>query len=97
MVGQPFWSATTVSRSRVFPTRQHGAHEVPAGRRIHPGGAQHDGARAGVQHRCLAGELARAVDALRRHGVGLDVGLALGAIEHIVGRDVDQWDAGRRA
>ena len=45
---------------------QHGAHEILAGRRIDPGGAQHD-RRAGTrQHRLLAGQLARAIHALRR-------------------------------
>ena len=46
---------------------------------------------------CLAGQLACAVDALRRDGIGLDVRRALVAVEHVVGGDVDQRNAGRLA
>ena len=80
-----------------LPGGKHGADEVLAGRRIHPRRPQHDRARARRQHGLLAGQLARAVDALRRRGVGLDIGRALEPVEHVVGGDVDQRDAGRLA
>ena len=73
---------------------QHGAHEVLAGRRIHPGGPQHDGARPCGQHGLLPFQLRRAVHASRIGRIGLGVGRALGTVEHVVGRDVDQRDAG---
>ena len=97
MVGQPCWSATTVSFGRVLPSGQHGADEVLAGGGIDPGGAQDDRLGAGCEDGLLAGQFAGAVDALRRDRVGLDIGFGLGAVEHVVGRDMDQRDVGRGA
>ena len=77
LVGQPDLVGDDAQLAVALAGGEHGAHEIPAGRRIDPGRPQHDRARARRQHRLLAGELARAVDALRRRGVGLDVGRAL--------------------
>ena len=46
--------------------------------------------------RLLAGELGAAVGRERRRLVGLDVGRALGAVEDVVGGDVDDRGADRR-
>ena len=75
---------------------EHGQHEILAGRRIDPGGAQHDGMGARCKHRLLAGQLARAIDAHGTGRVGLDIGRALQPVEDIVGGDVDEgtpWPA----
>ncbi len=83
-------------RARLACGAEHGADEVLAVGRVDPGGAQHDRARVGREHRAFAGELRLAVDAGRAGRVVLHVGRALGAVEHVVGRDVDQRDAGLR-
>ena len=45
-------------------------------------------------HRPLAGFLARAVDTERLHRVVFAIGAGLAAVEHVIGRDVDQRDRG---
>ena len=42
---------------------------------------------------CFARRLAAAIDAERRDRIVFDVGAGLGAVEHVVGRDMHQRDA----
>ena len=95
--GEPCWSATTLSSSRFAASCSMVLHEIAAVRAVDPGRAQDHMARARLAHRPLAGLLAGAVDIERRHRVVLDVGAALGAVEHVVGRDVDQRQPARGA
>ena len=76
---------------------QHGQHEITAGRGVDPRGPQDDRPRPAGQNCGLAGELARAIDAGWVGRVGLDIGRAVGAVEHEIGRDMDQRNTGRRA
>ena len=76
---------------------QHGADEILPRRRVHPGRSQHDRTGAAGEHRLLAGKLSAAIDAGRARGIGLDIGRTLGAVEDVVGRDMDERNAGIRA
>ena len=73
--------------------REHRVDEVAAAGAEQPRRA-HDRVRGvGRATRALARELRRAVDAERADGVGLEPRLALGAVEDVVGRDVDDQRA----
>ena len=71
---------------------QHRLDEVAAADPEQPRGADDEVAFVGGRGRVLAGELGPAVGGERRRLVGLDVWLALGAVEDVVAGDVD--DAG---
>ncbi len=71
---------------------QHRPDEVVADRPEEPRGAHDPGPLAG---RRLAVELRAAVGAERMGRVGLEVGLALGAVEDVVAREVDERRAER--
>ena len=75
---------------------QHRLDEVAAADPEEPGGADDEVARVGGRGRLLAGELGAAVGGERRRLVALDVGRALGAVEDVVGGDVDDAGADRR-
>ena len=95
-VGQPTWSSTTVSASRSSASRSIVATKLPPWRpnshdvrtiAWEPGAASRDGE--------LARELRAAVGAERAGGRRLAVRLARGAVEHVVGRDLDDERARR--
>ncbi len=71
---------------------QHRLDEVAAADAEKPRGADDEVALVGGCGRVLPGQLRAAVGRERRRLVGLDVGLALGAVEDVVAGDVD--DAG---
>ena len=73
---------------------QHRLDEVAAADAEQPGGADDEVALVGGGDRLLAGELGAAVGRERRRLVALHVGRALGAVEDVVGGDVDEH--GRR-
>ena len=76
---------------------EHGPHEVPAVRGEDPGGAQDHVVGGAGDHRALAVELAGAVGGERPDGVVLAPRPAgVGAVEHVVGRDVQERHALRR-
>ena len=64
---------------------EHRVHEVLARDAEEPRRAHHEVALVRRRHRVLAGELRAAVGGPRPGGVGLDVGRALRAVEHVVG------------
>lgn len=72
---------------------QHRLDEVLAEGAVDPGRAQDEVARVGRRHGRFAGELGGAVDAERRGRVGFDIGAVPGAVEDIVGRQVDDGNA----
>ena len=71
------------------PEREHRLDEVLASSTEQPGGADDQVVRVGLRGRALARGLRGPVDRQRPRRVGLHVGLALGAVEHVVGRDVE--------
>lgn len=66
-----------------------GAQEILSVRRIEPGGAHDQVPRIRSPDGEFTFEFGAAVDACRFHRIGFDVGLRLGAVEHIVGGDVN--------
>src|SRR4029079_13138847 len=70
--------------------------EIVPVRAVDPRSAQDRVARVRGGDGVLAGKLALPINIERRCGVGLDIGRALAAIEHIVGRDVDQRNTAPR-
>ena len=74
---------------------QHRLHEVVAADPEEAGRADHEVALVGGRGRLLAGQLGAAVGGERRRLVALDVGLALGPVEDVVGGDVDDAGADR--
>ena len=72
---------------------QHRAEEVRAMRRVDPRRAQDRVPRIGGGDRLLAGKFGCAVDRQRRGRVGLDIGRGLGAIEDVVGGNLDDGNA----
>ena len=91
-MGEPTWSRTTRTSFRGRGEAQHRLDEVAAADPEEPGGADDEVALVGGGGRLLAGQLGAAVGRERRRLVGLHVGRALGAVEDVVGGDVD--DAG---
>jgi len=81
-------------RVAVAPEPQHRAHEVAAAGAEHPGGAQDRVARAGRDHRLLAGKLGPAIGAARAGRIILAIEARPVAGEDIVGGDMNDWDAG---
>jgi hypothetical protein len=67
---------------------EHGVDEVAPAGAVQPRGAHDDVGRVGGGDELLAGQLRLAVDAQRRHRIGLHPRLALGAVEDVVRRDV---------
>ena len=67
----------------------HGAQEILPVGRIEPGGAQDQVPRIDGLNGRLAFELGAAVNACRIHRIGFDVRLRLGAVEDIIGGDVN--------
>ena len=79
---------------RPFGTQaKHRLHEIMPGRTHHPRRAQDDMARIGAPHRKLATQLGGAIDPERGDRILLDIGLGFGAVEHIIGRDVQDRNA----
>ena len=74
---------------------EHGADEIAVERAVHPRGAQDDVTGVRRRHRALAVRLGAAVGVDRSDRVAFDVRIALGAVEHVVGRQVDHRDAKR--
>ena len=85
-VGLPRWSSTKRSGPGLLGQAQHGAHHVGAVRAAHPRRAHHGGPRVEL---VLAAELAAAVHRHRVGRVPLPVRAGRGAVEDVVGRDVD--------
>jgi len=94
----------TITPTRTTPTADPGVvlrgaqdrfDHVRAVRAAHPAGPDDEAVGTDV---ALAGELGSPVDRGRIRFVGLDVGFGLRAVEHVVGRHVDDagTDAGRR-
>ena len=75
--------------------REHGAHEVPPVRGEDPGGAQDGVVGVGGRDQPLAAELARAVGVERAGVVVLAPGAAGGAVEDVVGGDVQERQPAR--
>ena len=73
---------------------QHRLDEIVPVRAVDPGGAQDNVLAQRLAHGALAGLLARAVNPQRIDRIVLSVGAALGAVEDIIGRDMDQRNAG---
>src|SRR5690606_31618056 len=69
--------------------------EVTAVRAVQPGRPHHiPGQRQELQHRLFADQLAATVRVDRRGGRVLVVGFGGGAVEHVVGGDLDQSSTG---
>src|SRR5580698_580706 len=68
---------------------QDGQEEVLSGCSVDPAGAKDQVNCAGLGQGLLSGELACAVDADWVGGIGLDVGFGAGAVEDVVGGEVD--------
>src|SRR5580704_17487815 len=68
---------------------QYGQEEVLSGCSVDPAGAEDQVSCAGLGQGLLSGELACAVEADWVCGIGLDVGGGTGAVEDVVGGEVD--------
>src|SRR6185369_2238615 len=83
-------------RSTLASEAEHGLDEVALPRTLRTGEpeqsahAEDHGTVAALERQTLARELRLAVDAHRSGRVRLEVGRALGAVEDIVGREVDE-------
>ena len=96
-VGQPRWSATKRSSSRSRASRSTVLRRLRPKATVNPRGPQDEVLGMPGADRLFSGSLGAAVDAERRDRISLDVGAGLRAVEHVVGRDVDQRDAGAGA
>src|SRR5689334_1071628 len=76
---------------------QNRFQKIPAERTVQPGGTQNDVAIEGPAYSVFAGRLAAPVSADRMNGIALAVRAIFAAVEHVVGRNVDQRDIGLRA
>ncbi len=96
-VGEPRWSSTTSTVSRLASSRTIVLTKLPPRRAVHPGGADHPGPlRQQLADRLLAGQLGPAVRrAPARSARPPRTGVGRVAGEDVVGGDVDQ--PGRRA
>ena len=71
---------------------QHRFDKIVAELAVQPGGADNDGVGAGAGQGALAFEFGPAIDRARRGRVLFAVGAARGAVEHVVGRNVQHAD-----
>ena len=74
---------------------EHGQQEIFPPWPVDPTGSQYQMRSPRSHHPLFAGELGPAVGIDRRHRIAFQIGLGLGAVEHIVRRVVDQRRTGQ--